>query len=121
MSPDLTPPSKAKALAIINQFLHDKTKDSWACLHPILLQWAEQDELLASNLAQPLVALRHTIEGILARKESLYEFVRQIDVRYAETHHERPIFQKPGEAPHPDDEYTHESVEVSLKAILQAM
>jgi hypothetical protein len=83
------------------------------------MRWVEQDETLALNYNQPLVALKHTVQGILSQKNSLYEFVRQIDVQYAQDHQEKPIFQQPGEAPHPDDEYTHQSVEISLQSLLK--
>jgi hypothetical protein len=32
---------------------------------------------------------------------------------------ERPYFQQPGQAPHPHDEYTHESVRRELERLLQ--
>jgi len=111
-------PAKTKALNFLTHFLQENSRDPWASLHPVLLRWVEQDELLASNLENPLVALRHAIEGILSKVDSLYELVRQVDVHYAQTHSEKPIFQKPGEAPHPDDEYTHQSVEKSLRDLL---
>lgn len=112
---------RTQALATLDTFLHTNSRDPWACLNPILLRWAEQDESLALNYANPLVALKHTVAGILERKESLYEFVRQVDVQYAQTHQEKPIFQQPGDTPHPDDEYTHESVEKDLQALLEKL
>lgn len=109
---------RTQALTALHQFLQEHSRDPWACLNSVLMRWVEQDETLAQNYSKPLVALKHTVHGVLSRKESLYEFVRQVDVQYAQTHQEKPIFQQPGDAPHPDDEYTHESVERDLRSLI---
>ena len=57
-----------------------------------------------------MLALREIIQHILEKEAVLHEFVRQVDMRWGEMYLERPHFQQPGEAPHPDDDYTHASV-----------
>ncbi|NQZ65375.1 MAG: hypothetical protein HRT59_25880, partial [Crocosphaera sp.] len=42
----------------------------------------------------------------------------QVDFQWGKMYDERPYFQSPGQPPHPDDEYTHESVEEKLKSLL---
>lgn len=112
---------RTQALNTLDNFLQAHSRDSWACLNPVLMRWVEQDETLALNYSQPLVALKHTVQSILSQKNSLYEFVRQIDMQYAQSHQEKPIFQQPGDAPNPDDEYTHQSVEDSLRNLLKVI
>jgi len=109
---------RTKAINVIQVFLQEKSRDTWACLNPMLVRWVEQDEFLSHNFEQPLAVLKHTIKLILDQQDTLEEFVRQIDVLYGETHSERPIFQKPGEDPHPEDVYTHQSVKHDLKTLL---
>ena len=53
--------------------------------------------------------------------------MRQVDIKWGQMYGERPHFQQPGQPPHPDDEYTHESVrqdlldlQVKLQQYLQA-
>ena len=58
----------------------------------------------------PIVALSEILESIIDNQQLLYELVRQVDFRWSQIYDERPYFQQPGQAPHPDDEYTHESV-----------
>lgn len=49
------------------------------------------------------------------------EFVRQVDVRWGELYQERPMFQRPGQAPAPEDEYTDESVRQILTSLLEKL
>jgi len=110
-----------KAMATISDFVHHNIQDSFGALHHILISWSEEDALLSKHYDSPLTAVRITIERIIGTPDSLFEFVRQVDVRYSQDHHEKPIFQKPGDAEHPDDEYTHQSVEALLNKALSQL
>jgi hypothetical protein len=75
--------------------------------------------LLEEHLATPDQALAKIINAILDNDSVLHEFVRQVDVRWGEIYQERPHFQQPGQPPHPEDEYTHDSVRKNLSTLLQ--
>ncbi len=107
-------PKRHKAIATISDFVHKHIQDPFGSLHYMLIHWCEEDALLSQHYEAPLTAVRITIDRILATPETLHEFVRQVDVRYSQDFQEKPLFQKPGEAAHPDDEYTHESVSAAL-------
>ena len=76
---------------------------------------------LSRYLDSPLGAVKDLLETILASPATLYELVHQTDVLWGRLYDERPHFQRPGQAPHPDDEYTHESVRAALEACLQRL
>jgi hypothetical protein len=57
----------------------------------------------------------------LQNQAFLYELVRRVDVKWSQIYDERPYFQQPGQAPHPDDEYTHESVRLTLNQFLETL
>jgi hypothetical protein len=73
--------------------------------------------LLEKHLDNPKQALTEMIQSILDNEARFHEFVRQVDVRWGELYQERPHFQQPGQNPHPDDEYSHESVRRDLLAL----
>ncbi|MFM7910045.1 MAG: hypothetical protein ACKPA9_34360, partial [Microcystis sp.] len=71
----------------------------------------------------PVQALQLILEEILDNQELLYELVHRVDVKWGQLYGERPYFQQPHQKPHPEDEYTHNSVRdklVSLLARLEA-
>ena len=74
--------------------------------------------LLEKHLDNPNAALVETIQTLLGTDSLLHEFVRQVDMRWGELYQERPHFQQPGQIPHPDDEYTHDSVRKDLATLL---
>lgn len=70
---------------------------------------------------RPLEALAEALAPLLATEATLVEFVRQVDQRWGREMDERPHFQAPGEAPHPDDEHTHDSVRQVLESLRQSL
>ena len=58
------------------------------------------------------------VRWLLGKEPVFHEFVRQVDQKYGEMYRERPYFQRPGQEPHPDDEYTHASVKNDLEGLL---
>ena len=95
----------------INTFINRNLADSSGALQAVLYRWVEEDTARVSeNLNSPLRALLGLLESILENPSLLHELVRQVDMQWGEMNDERPHFQRPGQSPHPDDEYTHESV-----------
>lgn len=112
-------PPLLQATTAINLFITQHLVDSSGAVQAVLQNWVKADSTVVSqHLTAPLLALKQMIQGILANPELLYEFVRQVDVRWGEIYGERPYFQRPGQAPHADDEYTHESVRQQLAGLL---
>jgi len=59
--------------------------------------------------------------SLLASDYAIKEFVRQVDVRWGELYQEHPIFQRIGQAPDPEDEYTYLSVRHNLMLLLEKL
>ncbi|MGK7922626.1 MAG: hypothetical protein AB4080_21740 [Trichodesmium sp.] len=92
---------------LISQNLHDIS----GILQAVLYRWVDEDTArISKHLDAPLAALLGLLNSILENPPILYELVRQVDMLWGEMNSERPYFQRPGQQPHPDDEYTHESV-----------
>ncbi len=106
----------------VDQILKANLDDLEGALQQVLGRWLEDDPMrLSRYLDNPVGAIKDLLETILASPETLYELVHQTDVQWGRIYDERPHFQKPGQAPHPDDEYTHESVRAALEACLQRL
>lgn len=104
------------------QILQANLEDLEGALQQVLTRWLEDDTIrLSRYLDNPAGAVQDLLETILASPETLYDLVHQTDVLWGHLYDERPYFQKPGQAPHPDDEYTHESVRATLEACLQRL
>lgn len=89
--------------------------DSYGSLQQVLHHWIEGDDVRISRyLDTPIQALKELLTHILQSPETLYELVRQADATWGRMYDERPHFQQPGQAAHPDDAYTHESVRQTL-------
>ncbi|MFQ4139334.1 hypothetical protein PGN35_023760 [Nodosilinea sp. PGN35] len=104
------------------QALKASLVDGPGALHRALEQWLVDDEYrLSRHLDQPVEALKDLLATVLGSPETLYELVRQADVIWGQLYDSRPHFQQPGQPPHPDDEYTHESVRESLERCLHCL
>jgi hypothetical protein len=111
-----------QATIVLTQWIDKNTIDPSGALKSVLRRRVRSNELLiAQHLSQPEKALRQMIETILSSQTKLREFVRQVDVRWGEMYRERPYFQKDGQPPHPDDEYTNESVLQDLNSLLEKL
>ena len=109
-----TVPKLVQVITEINTFIDRHLQDPPAALQAILHQWVKGDPRVSQYKATPLVALAEILQSLIERPHLLYELVRQVDIKWGQMYGERPHFQQPGQAPHPDDEYTHESVHQSL-------
>jgi hypothetical protein len=111
-----------QALVALTQWIDQQVSDPSGALKSILRRRIRSSsQLVASHLQQPYRALREMIESILASDYGTREFVRQVDVRWGELYQERPMFQRPGQAPAPEDEYTDESVRQILTSLLEKL
>ena len=109
-----TVPKLVQVITKINTFIDRNLNDPAAALQAILHQWVKGDPRVSQYKETPLVALTEILQSIINHPNLLYELVRQVDIKWGQMYGERPYFQQPGEAPHPNDEYTHESVRQDL-------
>ncbi|MGB3137203.1 MAG: hypothetical protein WBG38_02800 [Nodosilinea sp.] len=101
------------------QALKESLVDGPGALHRVLEQWLCNDEArLSRHSKDPAEAVVDLLEAVLRSPETFYELVRQADVIWGQIYDSVPHFQQPGQPPHPDDEYTHESVRDTLKDCL---
>ncbi|MDJ0732184.1 MAG: hypothetical protein QNJ33_19580 [Crocosphaera sp.] len=115
-------PKLVQATTEINTFIALNLQDSSGSLQAVLQTWISTDEAgVSQNLDSPLQALKQMLDKIINNSELLYELVRQVDFQWGKMYDERPYFQSPGQTPHPNDEYTHESVEEKLKILLNQL
>lgn len=111
-----------QAIILLTQWIDQQTPDPSGALKSILRRQVRSNQLLvARHLQQPLNVLREMIDTILASDYALHEFVRQVDVRWGEIYHERPLFQRAGQELDPADLYTHESVRQDLCLLLEKL
>ena len=104
------------------QALKESLIDGPGALQRVLDGWLCDDESrLSRHLGNPAEAVKDLLETILRSPETFYELVRQADVTWGQIYNSRPHFQQPGQPPHPDDEYTHESVRETLKSCLHRL
>ncbi|MFZ4677200.1 MAG: hypothetical protein ACOYM4_16165 [Nodosilinea sp.] len=104
------------------QALKDALIDGPGALHRVLDQWLSDDETrLSRHLHIPAEAVKDLLTSVLRSPETLYELVRQADVIWGQIYDSRPHFQQPGQPPHPDDEYSHESVRATLETCLHRL
>lgn len=117
-----TVPKLVQSITAVNTFIDRNLEDPSAALQAILHQWVKGDPKVSLYKETPLVALAEILQTIIDNPPLLYELVRQVDIKWGQMYGERPYFQQPGQPPHPDDEYTHESVRqdiLNLQAKLQ--
>lgn len=113
-------PKVVQVTTEINLFINQNLKDNSGALQAILHNLVHEDQATISQyLDTPLIALEKMLEKILNNQELFYEFVKQVDLKWGQMYQERPYFQQPGQDAHPDDEYSHESVTLQLRELLQ--
>ena len=104
------------------QALKESLVDGPGALHRVLEQWLVDDERrLSLHLEHPAEAVKDLLVTVLRSPVTLYELVRQTDVTWGQIYDSRPHFQQPGQPPHPDDQYTHESVRETLEQCLYCL
>ena len=111
-------PKLAQAIAELQMFINQNLSDSSGALQAVLYVWVKTDSRVSQNLNSPLIALNEILSTLIDNQNLLHEFVRQVDHKWGQIYDERPYFQQPGQLPHPEDEYTHESVRLQLIELL---
>lgn len=126
------PPMEQLRLVAIT-LLHESLHDNDGALLKVFEQDLRQEEALFGPLALELVAhtssldaLRGRLFGVLgalakrplSNDEALAEFTRRVDAEWGKLFGERPRFQAVGQAAHPDDPYTHDSVRAALSQLV---
>lgn len=112
-------PPLVQAKHAVDLFIDRHLVDASGALQVTLKNWVGTHEgLLSQHIETPLDALRQAIQNILEHPQLLYELVQQADMKWGQMYDERPHFQQPGQMPHPDDEYTHASVQNDLVRLL---
>lgn len=114
--------TKQQAELAIENYVRQHLPDAERALRIVLDRRVTESEVLFQmNYEQPLVALAMYVEDLLNSENRLVEFVREVDTQWGQLYGERPYFQKPGSAPHPDDPYPIESVRQKLASFLTFM
>jgi hypothetical protein len=96
-------------------FVRVHVPDPSGALQATLQELIQTDDVVCSRcFDDPLSALITLVEPLTTEEVLLQEFVRRVDMRWGQLYGERPYFERPGQPPHPDDEYTYESVRTQL-------
>jgi hypothetical protein len=115
-------PMLARVTAGLSQFVDRHVADSSGALRAVLKRKIRTSEhIVGEHFDDPLVGLEIIVEQLLGTEARLHEFVRQVDAEWGRIMFERPHFQQPGQAPHPDDEHTHEGVRAELESLLDKL
>ena len=112
-------PRPVRAANTIKQFLDSQLVDPSSAFATTLFTWATADIRLSRQLDTPLVALTQILESLLSEPTTFHEFFRQVAIAHANLTGERPHFQSLGQPPHPDADYTHESIQAQLSALIR--
>lgn len=119
---DAAIPRLVRAKTTIYDFIDQHLIDSSGAIEAVLTNWVRAEEpRISQHIDQPLMALRQILQLVTGNPQMLYEFARQVAVKWGEIYGERPRFQQPNQPPHPDDEYTHESVLAQLDSLLKTL
>lgn len=111
-------PRMQQAAVEIGNWLRSHMSPGSGELQVVLLRWIEGSELLLANFEQPLVVLAAFCQQVLDSEYRLHELVREADVEWGRVLGERPLFEKQGSPPDPNDPYTIESVRKTLSGII---
>ncbi|MCW7753921.1 hypothetical protein OOT00_07980 [Desulfobotulus sp. H1] len=115
-------PAIDRLVAKLNDFIRDHTRDTSRVLISVLQEKVKNNSLsLSEQSEKPFTFLHGLIRSYLDYPERLYELTRQADIKWGQINNEKPYFQKPGDPPHPEDEYSHESVAARLTDLLETM
>lgn len=110
--------AKNELIAFIEQHLVDPSEALRATLRELI----QADDMACNqHLDTPLEALSEALQSLLEQETLFQDFVRRVDMKWGQIYDERPYFEKPGQRPHPADEYTYESVRSQLNELLSVV
>jgi hypothetical protein len=105
----------------IGSWLGNNLSDVAGALNAVLQRQLKGSRHLLENVDRPLTALFQHCERIAASDNLLVELVREADAEWGRLTDERPHFNLPEAAPHPDDPYTAQSVRAMLEEVLRKL
>jgi hypothetical protein len=94
--------------------------DPGGALRGVLLRRVGEN-LLRGDYDQPLAMLSEYVGQALRSEHVLEDLVREADAEWGGVFGERPYFQPPGRAPHPDDPFTIDSVRITLSKVIEKL
>jgi len=101
----------------IEFYLREHVSDASGVLPIVLLRRVRNSALLLEDPSKPLKVLSAYLTRLLQSPDLIEEFVRETDVEWGRRLGEKPLLEKPGQSPHPDDPYTVESVRAVLEGL----
>lgn len=110
---------KQQSESEIDLYLGRHLGDRDGALRVVLGTRVKESALLLQDYDQPLLVLATFVKQVLDSDYRLVELVRDADVEWGRIFGERPLFEREGSDPNPDDPYTLESVRRSLIDLLR--
>ncbi len=116
-------PRPLRAMAQINQVITKGLHDPGSALKTALQNWVRDDLRVSRHLDQPLVALSLILADLTSSSPAsrlsptFYEFARQVNMMWGQLTGDPPHFQKPGQPPHPEAEYSHTRIHSALEQL----
>ena len=114
-------PRPLRAITAINRFIAAHLSDPNGALSTTLQSWAKEDIRVSRHLDAPLTALAQILESLLSEPTTFQEFFRQVAIAQSKLTGDRPYFQKAGQSPHPDAQYSYAIVQSQLRDLLQSL
>ncbi len=112
-------PRSRQALMDLEAILETRLADPDGSLCSTLSSRLGQDlPLLDKHRDNPVGALKELLGNLLSSESALQTLVRDTDARWGRDYQERPLFNKPGQTPAPNDPYTPSGVRTTLEKLL---
>lgn len=121
MKGESTIPRPLRATTEISQFITHHLSDPTSAFATTLHTWVSGDLRVSRQLDTPLVAFAQVVESTLGEPTIFCEFARQVAIAQSQLTGDRPYFQQPDQPPHPEADYTHESIRAELLDLLQQL
>lgn len=112
---------REQAVAEVEDYLRQQTLGAPPSLLAVLARQVTASELFLQRYDRPFAVLATIAERLLESDYQLRELVREADVEWGRTYGERPFFERPGVAAHPDDPITMEATREFLLRLLRQL
>lgn len=110
-----------QAQAEVEDLVRRRLHDPGGALIRVLVREIGESRALLDRPDHPAEVVTAQVGEILAAEPRLRELVRMADMEWGRLLDERPHFDQEGQAPHPDDPYTTDSVRSALVGFLAAL
>jgi len=111
------PPARQLLMQIEEILARELVDSDGSLIRTIVAQLKGNLPLLGRHFGDAVGALLEYLDGVLKSDANLADLVREADARWGRDYDERPRFERPGQAPQPDDPYTIAEVTASLTAL----